>query len=64
LRRNVLNTKSRTQTNEWKRSDGSWIGDHDYVLLLMPYSAGARVPEIIGVKVDERKRFPESPSGR
>ena len=33
--------------------DGTWIGQRDHVLFLMLYNTGARVSEIIGVKVGE-----------
>ncbi len=33
--------------------DGTWVGQRDHVLLLLLYNTGARVSEIIGVKVGE-----------
>ncbi len=33
--------------------DGTWIGQRDHVLFLLLYNTGARVSEIIGVKVGE-----------
>ena len=33
--------------------DGTWIGQRDHVLFLMLYNTGARVSEIIGVKVGD-----------
>ena len=33
--------------------DGSWLSQRDHVLFLLLYNTGARVSEIIGVKVGE-----------
>ena len=33
--------------------DGTWIGQRDHVLFLLLYNSGARVSEIVGVKVGE-----------
>jgi len=33
--------------------DGTWIGRRDHVLILMLYNTGARVSEIIGIKVGD-----------
>jgi len=34
-------------------SDGTWISERDHLLLRLLYNTGARVSEIIGVKVDD-----------
>jgi len=34
-------------------SDGSWLSQRDYVLLLLMYNTGARVSEIVGVNVSD-----------